>query len=100
MSKLLSRLALASAAGALLLALPLVVAPSPAVQAQGAAPTTGRNDDHRIGVCHATGSATNPYVFIVVDIHAALAHQQHQDGRDIVGALSTDECPDGGGVIE
>jgi hypothetical protein len=49
--------------------------------------------DHKIGICHATGSKTNPYVFIVVDKHAADAHSRHQDGRDVIGAKSQDECP-------
>src|SRR6266705_4312552 len=49
--------------------------------------------DHKVGICHATGSKTNPYVFITVDEHAVKAHQNHQDGRDIVGAKSAADCP-------
>jgi hypothetical protein len=96
MSSRVSRLALASALGAALLALPLVVAPGPTVEAQGPAPTPTLIRGHRIGICHATGSATNPYVFIVVDVHAVPAHQQHQQGRDIIGVSSAAECPRGG----
>ena len=49
--------------------------------------------DHKVGICHATGSKTNPYVFITVDEHGEKAHQGHQDGRDIVGAKSAADCP-------
>jgi hypothetical protein len=47
----------------------------------------------KVGICHATGSATNPYVFIIVDKHAAEAHAKHQDGRDVIGVTSADKCP-------
>jgi len=49
--------------------------------------------EHKIGVCHATGSKTNPYVFINVDEHAVPAHTNHQDDRDVVGAKSAADCP-------
>lgn len=49
--------------------------------------------DHKVGICHATGSKTNPYVFIVVDKHAAQAHAKHQDHRDVIGVSSADKCP-------
>jgi LPXTG-motif cell wall-anchored protein len=62
-----------------------------------AAPASANNDQqipsHKVGICHATGSATNPYVFIVVDKHAAEAHKNHQDGRDVIGVSSADKCP-------
>lgn len=48
---------------------------------------------HKVGICHATGSKTNPYVFIVVDKHAAAAHAKHQDGRDVIGVTSASACP-------
>jgi hypothetical protein len=47
----------------------------------------------KVGICHATGSKTNPYVFIVVDKHAASAHAKHQDGLDVIGVTSADKCP-------
>jgi hypothetical protein len=59
------------------------------------ATNTSNNSDHKIGICHATGSAKNPYVFIVVDTHAEQAHSNHQDGRDIIGAKSQADCPKG-----
>jgi hypothetical protein len=55
--------------------------------------TNSTISDHKVGICHATGSKTNPYVFIVVDKHAAAAHAKHQDGRDVIGVTSADKCP-------
>lgn len=57
---------------------------------------TGDNDHEKIGLCHATGSATNPYVFIVVSVNAAgpdavAGHSKHAD--DIIPANSIDDCP-------
>lgn len=52
-----------------------------------------KNDVHKIGICHATGSKTNPYVYINVDKHAADAHSKHQHGRDIIGVKSAKDCP-------
>jgi hypothetical protein len=46
-------------------------------------------------ICHATGSATNPYVTITISNNAVPAHQRHQDGRDIVPAPGGG-CPQGG----
>ncbi|HEX3081709.1 MAG TPA: hypothetical protein VHQ86_00475 [Candidatus Saccharimonadia bacterium] len=56
------------------------------------ATSNSSNTDHKIGICHATGSKTNPYVYIVVDEHAAEAHRNHQDGRDIIGVKSAKDC--------
>lgn len=36
----------------------------------------------KVTLCHATGSATNPYVEITISANALAAHQRHQDGRD------------------
>ncbi|QHK19478.1 hypothetical protein GU243_06670 [Pseudarthrobacter psychrotolerans] len=40
------------------------------------------NWDHKITICHATGSESNPYVEITVDVHAVKAHAEH--GGDII----------------
>jgi len=37
-------------------------------------------------ICHATGSAKNPYVRITVSDKALKAHRRHHDGRDIIPA--------------
>jgi len=46
----------------------------------------GNSGEHKTTICHATGSATNPYVLITVDNHALKAHGNHQDDRDIIPA--------------
>src|SRR5437867_8569928 len=48
----------------------------------------GANGDHKITICHATGSEKNPYVEITVDEHAVddRGHDHHQDGRDMIPA--------------
>lgn len=41
--------------------------------------------DHKVNICHATKSATNPYVHISIAKTAAYhAHITHQDGEDII----------------
>lgn len=52
-----------------------------------------KNKNHKVGICHATGSKTNPYVYIMVDNHATEAHRKHQDGRDVIGVSGADKCP-------
>jgi hypothetical protein len=50
--------------------------------------------EKKVYICHATGSATNPYVLIHVSKHAEWAHTHHQDGRDVVlGETLTAGCP-------
>ncbi|GEM_PF-3426905 len=69
---------------------------------QGGQQVKDNDEDRKIGICHATGSASNPFVFIVVDKHAVKAHENHQEGRDIIGANSSDDCPTGsvGGTVQ
>jgi len=45
-------------------------------------------------ICHATGSATNPFVTITISNNALPAHMRHQDGRDIIPAPAGG-CPTG-----
>ena len=59
------------------------------------AEATGQLTSKKVGICHATGSKTNPYVYIVVSKSAADAHERHQDGRDIIGAKSAADCKKG-----
>ncbi|MDF2460941.1 MAG: hypothetical protein K0S68_344 [Candidatus Saccharibacteria bacterium] len=59
------------------------------------AEATGEITSKKVGICHATGSTKNPYVFIVVSKSAAEAHKNHQDHRDIVGAKSEADCKKG-----
>ncbi len=40
----------------------------------------------KVTLCHATGSATNPFVKITISVRAVAAHKRHQDGRDIIPA--------------
>jgi len=50
-------------------------------------------------ICHATGSASQPYEVIAVDDNALPAHYHHQDGQDIIpmpeGGCPTILCCDG-----
>jgi hypothetical protein len=48
----------------------------------------------KVTLCHATGSATNPYVTITISANAVPAHDRHQDGRDIIPAPAGG-CPGG-----
>ena len=47
----------------------------------------------KVYICHATGSASNPYVLIHVSSHALPAHAGHQSGHDIVLGSSPGACP-------
>lgn len=62
---------------------------------EGELPGTGDDDGNgdddaeqgadKVTICHATGSATNPYVIITIAKQAVLnGHLDHQDGRDII----------------
>jgi hypothetical protein len=54
----------------------------------------GNTDNGKTTICHATGSATNPYVQITVSNNALAAHSRHQGGRDIIPAPEAG-CPSG-----
>src|SRR5206468_6519943 len=51
----------------------------------------------KVTICHATGSASNPYVRITISEAALAAHRAHQDGRDIIPAPAGG-CPTGPGT--
>ena len=44
-----------------------------------------------VGVCHATSSETNPYVFLRVNAQALVGHGKHEE--DIIGVASEELCP-------
>ncbi|MBT8197705.1 MAG: hypothetical protein HKO87_09770 [Acidimicrobiia bacterium] len=65
-----------------------------------ATPRTG--GEHKVTVCHATSSATNPWVIITVDVastqHRAHDNHVHKDGREdiiydmVMPDLLPEEC--------
>ena len=63
------------------------------------------NGSHKVGICHRTGSDTNPYVYIVVDVAAIPAHlgpdaHPEKDGRTDLGPFAPGEnssCDNGEG---
>ena len=64
--------------------------PRPQQSAPAAAPAQRPANSHakagKTTICHATGSATNPYVTITISDNALPAHARHQDGRDLIPA--------------
>ncbi|WP_395245270.1 hypothetical protein ACGGZK_05550 [Agromyces sp. MMS24-K17] len=60
-----------------------------ALAANATSPVDG---DHKVGYCHATHSAKNPFVYIVTDKIAVIrAHEKHQDDEDVIPAFSYDD---------
>lgn len=51
---------------------------------------TGTPMGDTVGICHRTGSETNPYVYIEVNRNAVRAHEGH---GDLIGVASAAECP-------
>src|SRR6266480_4011539 len=63
----------------------------------GGEATSGRHAERgKVTICHATGSATNPYVEITISRNALKAHARHQDGRDLL-SVPAGGCPTGAG---
>jgi hypothetical protein len=58
------------------------------------APMAAAAPTEKVTICHATGSASNPFVQITVAAAAADAHRAHQHGEDVVGVDATG-CPGG-----
>lgn len=71
--------------GAVLLA--LLALPAAGIAKPNKAP---KPQKAKIGICHKTGSSTNPYVFIQVSSRAQGAHEGH---GDIIGVSSAADCP-------
>ncbi|HJR26766.1 MAG TPA: hypothetical protein VJ804_14910, partial [Acidimicrobiales bacterium] len=62
-----------------------------------ASPAGAQDGGPKITICHATGSASNPFVEITISVNAIPAHLNHQEGRDIIPAPGG-RCP--GGVVD
>jgi hypothetical protein len=74
------------------------IIPAPAGGCPGAGvggPQPPQGEEGKTTICHATGSATNPFVLITISNSAIPAHQAHQDGRDIIPAPAGG-CPAAG----
>jgi len=50
--------------------------------------TASQPPGHKVTICHATGSATNPFVSITVDVASILNGQGHAGHADIIPAFS------------
>jgi len=75
---------------ATVLAFSAIIFPAQATQPD---PETG---EHKVYICHATGSETNPYVLIHVDVKAAEnGHSQDSHPEDRSADGPDFVCPDG-----
>ena len=53
------------------------------------------DEDHKVIICHGTGSESNPFVEIPIDKHALKSHFKdgHQEGEDTFGPCLTNPAP-------
>ena len=58
-------------------------------------PTPTLPQEGKIGLCHATGSASNPFVYIEISANAANYGGHGDHARDILGVDSIEDCPPG-----
>jgi hypothetical protein len=62
-----------------------VAGPASAVSAHNNNNNGSNNPGNKVTICHATGSATNPFVVITPNVNGIVhGHYDHQDGRDII----------------
>lgn len=69
----------------------LIVGASAGAAAAAPGNNGSNNAGNKVTLCHATGSATNPFVTITVNANGAIsghAGNSHQDGRDIIPSFT------------
>src|SRR3954447_18124051 len=78
--------------------------PGPSCQTKGGtvlldqAPANVNNSDRKVTFCHATSSASNPFVVITTSINACRAHETHTKlpkggSRDVSPTGGCQDCP-------
>jgi hypothetical protein len=78
---------------ALMLAVVYIVLMGNTANATGGGSGTDQYTEDKITICHATGSESNPYVEITVDVNGLNGHGDHPN--DIIPAPEGG-CPEGG----
>lgn len=69
-----------------------VAGPVSAVSAHNNNDNGSNNPGNKVTICHATGSATNPFVVITPNVNGIInGHYAHQDGRDIIPSFDYKE---------
>lgn len=71
----------------------IVAAPSTLVPAQGQSDGQSGDKTDKITLCHATGSASNPYVLITVSANAATEGHGHDGHADDIIPAPAEGCP-------